>query len=188
MADSSKDQERSKHNKQIEKDRILLERRQRLAQKPNNIPEEVQTIEVLVFCLGEEKFGIGSENVRELCPLKQITRVPCVPDFVTGIINLRGKIFSIIDLKSLFGLPKKHFSDPGKVVIVGYGEMEVGLKVDDVEGVRQIPVSQIQQDLPVMSEIQQQYFCGITAERLTIINLEILLTDESIVVHETIGP
>jgi len=180
--------ESSKINQSADKARILRGRALTLAKRSVDTIQEFQTIEVLVFALGEERYAVGSETVREVCLLKQITRVPCVPPFVLGIINLRGKIFSVIDLKRLFGLPQRETSDQSKVIIIGFNDMDVGIQVDDVTGVKQIPVSEIQQDLPTLSGIQEKYLYGITPERLTIINVEILLTDESIVIQETVGP
>ncbi|MGO8879298.1 MAG: chemotaxis protein CheW [Desulfomonilaceae bacterium] len=180
--------ESSKINQSADKARILRDRALTLAKRPVDTIPEFQTIEVLVFALGEERYAVGSETVREVCPLKQITRVPCVPPFVLGIMNLRGKIFSVIDLKRLFGLPQGKTSDQSKVIIIGFNDMDVGIQVDDVTGVKQIPVSEIQQDLPTLSGIQEKYLYGITPERLTIINVETLLTDESIVIQETVGP
>jgi purine-binding chemotaxis protein CheW len=125
--------------------------------------------------------------VREVCPFKQITRVPCAPKFVKGIINLRGQIFSVIDLRSLFGLPTSESLDAGKVVIIGVDDLEVGILADDVLGVRHVPISEIQEDLPTLKGIQEKYLYGLSADRVVIINVENLLTDNSIVVHETIG-
>ncbi|MDA8405248.1 MAG: chemotaxis protein CheW [Deltaproteobacteria bacterium] len=167
---------------------ILRERALNLAHKPCVAVQDSQAIEVLTFALGDEIYAVGSETVRELCSFKQITRVPCVPTFVLGIINLRGKIFSVIDLKRLFELPGTPFSEKSKVMILGFGDMEVGILADDVFGVQEIPVSEIQQDLPTLKGINEKYLYGITLERLTIINVESLLTDGSILVHETIEP
>ncbi|MCX5873511.1 MAG: chemotaxis protein CheW [Deltaproteobacteria bacterium] len=172
---------------QTDKMRILRERALALAKRPESSDLESQSIEVLEFSLGDERYAVGSETVREVCPTKQITSVPCSPNFVVGIINLRGQIFSVLDLKRLFDLPQTGNLEHGKVIIVGIDDMEVGILVDDVLGVKKVPVSEIQQDLPTLSGINEKYLYGLTAERLIILNMENFLTDESIVVHETLG-
>jgi purine-binding chemotaxis protein CheW len=167
--------------------RVFHDRAIALARKLEDPSSEFQTIEVLVFGIGHEKYAVGSETVREVCPFKQITRVPCAPKFVKGIINLRGKIFSVIDLRNLFGLPNTESLGDGKVVIIGLDDMEIGILADDISGVRHISISEIQRELPTLRGMQEKYLYGLTTDRIVIINVENLLTDDSIVVHETAG-
>lgn len=171
----------------VDKIQVFHDRAIALARKPETPSSELETIEVLVFGIGSEKYAVGSETVREVCPFKQITHVPCAPKFVKGIINLRGQIFSVIDIRSLFGLPNPESPEDGKVVIIGLDNMEVGILADDVLGVRHFPIAEIQRDLPTLRGIQEKYLYGLTTDRIVIINVENLLTDDSIVVHETIG-
>ena len=171
----------------VDKTRVFHDRAIALAKKPEDPSSEFETIEVLVFGIGPEKYAVGSETVREVCPFKQITRVPCAPKFVKGIINLRGQIFSVIDLRNLFGLPNPGSLEDGKVVIIGLDDMEVGILADDILGVRHVPISGIQRDLPTLKGMQEKYLYGLTTDRIVIINVENLLTDDSIVVHETAG-
>jgi purine-binding chemotaxis protein CheW len=171
----------------VDKTRVFHDRAIALARKPETPSSELETIEVLVFGIGSEKYAVGSETVREVCPFKQITHVPCAPKFVKGIINLRGQIFSVIDLRNLFSLPNPESQEDGKVVIIGLDDMEVGILSDDVLGVRRVPISEIQRDLPTLRGMQEKYLYGLTTDRIVIINVENLLTDGSIVVHETAG-
>ena len=186
MNDSGINQEHSSHDQRTEKAIILKDRARKLARKPQDTVQEFETVEVLAFWLGREKYAIGSHAVIELCAFKRITRVPCVPKFVMGIINLRGKIYSIIDLRRLFDLPISTISNHGTVIIISSGNMEIGTYVDDVIGVKQIPLARIQQDFPTLTGIQERYFYGVTPDELTIINVENLLTDPEIVVHDRV--
>jgi purine-binding chemotaxis protein CheW len=171
----------------VDKTRVFHDRAIALARKPEKPSSEFETIEVLVFGIGHENYAVGSETVREVCPFKQITHVPCAPKFVKGIINLRGQIFSVIDLKNLFGLPNPGALEDGKIVIIGLDDIEVGILADDILGVRRVPVSEIQRDLPTLRGMQGKYLYGLTTARIIIIDVKNLLTDDSIVVHETAG-
>jgi len=111
----------------IDKAAILKQRAVALAARQDKTEKESQSIEVLVFSLGSERYGVGSETVREVCPVRQITRVPCVPSFVMGIINVRGKIFSVLDIRRLLNLPEAKSRNQEKVIIIGFKEMEVGI-------------------------------------------------------------
>jgi purine-binding chemotaxis protein CheW len=171
----------------VDKTRVFHDRAIALARTPEDLSSEFETMEVLVFGIGPEKYAVGSETVKEVCPFKQITRVPCVPKFVKGIINLRGQIFSVIDLRNLFDLPNPESLDDGKVVIIGLDDMEVGILADNILGVRPVPISEIQRDLPTLRGIREKYLYGLTSDRIIIINVENLLTDDSVVIHETAG-
>ena len=165
---------------------ILKQRAVVLATRLEKTEKESESIEVLVFSLGSEKYGVGSETVKEVCPMRHITKVPCVPAFVMGIINIRGKIFSILDIRRLLNLPEVKNSKQGKVVIIGFGEMEVGILADDVLGVRHVRMSEIQQDVPTLTGTNEKYLYGIVSDRLTILNVENFLSDDSIIVDETV--
>jgi purine-binding chemotaxis protein CheW len=169
-----------------EKNAILKQRAEALAVPREKAQTESQSIQVLVFTLGPERFGVRSETVREVCPMRQVTRVPCVPSFVIGIINIRGKIFSILDIRRLLNLPEARSQNQEKVIIIGFEDIELGILADDVCGVQQIAVSDIQQDVPIISGLNEKYLFGITADRLTILNVAIFLSDQSIIVDETV--
>jgi len=170
----------------IDKAAILKQRAVALATRQDKTEKESQSIEVLVFSLGSERYGVGSETVREVCPVRQITRVPCVPSFVMGIINVRGKIFSVLDIRRLLNLPEAKSRNQEKVIIIGFEEMEVGILADDVLGVNHVKISEIQQDIPTLSGINEKYLYGIVSDRLTILNVENFLSDQSIIVDETV--
>ncbi|MFH0959968.1 MAG: chemotaxis protein CheW [Pseudomonadota bacterium] len=170
----------------IDKTAILKQRAVSLAATQGKTEKEFESIEVLVFSLGSERYGVGSETVREVCPVKQITRVPCVPPFVMGIINVRGKIFSILDIRRLLNLPEVKSRNQEKVIIIGFEDMEVGILADDVLGVNHVKISEIQQDIPTLSGINEKYLYGIVSDRLTILNVENFLSDQSIIVDETV--
>ena len=167
-------------------DNLLKVRAQTLAQELEN-GAIAEYVEVVVFILAYETYGIDTTYVREVYPLKDLTPLPCTPSFVAGIVNVRGKVLSVIDLKHLFELPAQGLTDLNRVIIISDGSMEFGILADAIVGVRHIPVEEIQQSLPTLTGVREEYLSGITAERLVILDAAKLLTSSNIVVEEEVG-
>ena len=153
------------------------------SEKKAKAEEFIQVVEFLLAC---EKYAVASEYVREIYPLKEFTPIPCTPPFVLGIINVRGQILSVIDIKKFFGLPEKGLTDLNKVIILHSESMEFGILADAIIGVRNIVVSELQTSLPTLTGIREEYLKGVAKERTVILDAEKLLSDKSIVVHELV--
>jgi purine-binding chemotaxis protein CheW len=166
------------------KNNILKARAIALAWQPEDGKAYDEYIEVVEFLLAHEKFGIESKCVREVYPLKELTPVPCTPPFVLGIINVRGKILSVIDIKKFFELHEKGMTDLNRVIIVHNDQMEFGILADSILGVRSIPLLDIQPTLPALTGIRAEYLKGVTEDRLVVLDVEKILSDKKIIVHE----
>ena len=118
------------------KKQLLKARARKLARDNAKEKPAGESIEVVEFLLAYETYGIESSYVREICPLKELTPVPCTPPFVLGIINVRGQIISVIDMKIFFDLPEHGLTDLNKVIIVHDEKMEFGILADSILGVR----------------------------------------------------
>lgn len=164
---------------------ILTRRARQLAEPPEQ-ETEIQLIEVVSFLLAYETYAIETAYVREVYPLKDLTPLPCTPPFVAGIVNVRGQVMSVIDMKQLFQLPVVGLTDHNKVVIISDGTMEFGILTDAILGVRHIPLPDIQHDLPTLSGMREAYLKGVTGERIVVLDGAKLLHSERIVVHEEV--
>ena len=167
--------------------RILTERAQSLARAPAKAAAGDQFIEVIEFVLAFESYAIETRYVREVEPLDHLTPLPGTPAFVLGIVNVRGEILSVIDLRKFFELPEKGLTDLNKVIVLESENMVFGVLADGVAGVRQVPVADIQPSLPTLTGIREAYLRGVTPGRMVILDAEKLLTDESIVVEERVA-
>jgi len=165
---------------------ILRTRAKALArqEKERGIPGD--HIEIVQFLLANETYGIESSFVQETYPLRDLTPIPGTPPFVLGIINVRGKIVSILDIRKFFDLPEKGLTDLNKVLILNGHNMEFGLLADAVLGVRKIRANELQASLPTLTGIREQYLKGVTKERFVILDAEKLLADKKIIVHDNI--
>ncbi len=169
-----------------EKKQILRARAKALAREPEGEGAAQEALEIVEFLLAYERYGIESSYVREVYPLKAFTPLPCTPPFVLGIINVRGQILSVIDIKKVFDLPEKGLTDLNKVIILRGEKMEFGILADAILGVRSIPLEKIQPSLPTLTGIREEYLKGVTGERVVILDAEKLLSDKKILVHEEV--
>jgi purine-binding chemotaxis protein CheW len=166
--------------------RILRERATVLAREA--VPAETAdaSIEVIEFLLAHERYAIASEYVRGVDPLEDLTPLPCTPSFVLGIVNVRGEILSVIDLKKFFDLPGKGLTDLNKVIVLESANMVFGIVADAISDVRRILRADIQSSLPTLTGIREDYLLGVTAERVVILDAEKLLTDGKLIVQEQV--
>ena len=104
-------------------------------------------MEIVEFLLARERYGIEASYVREVYPLNDLTPVPCVPPFVLGIINVRGQIISVIDIKKFFDLPEKGLGDLNKVIIIESDDMEFGILADEIVGIGKLRQEELQASL-----------------------------------------
>lgn len=167
-----------------EKKQILKARARVLAREPEEKTVAQESMEVVEFLLASERYAVASSYVREVYPLKELTPLPGTPSFVLGIVNVRGQILSVIELKKFFDLPEKGLTDLNKVIIVRSDHMELGILADAILGVRSIPLQELQPSLPTLTGIRAEYLCGVTKERLVVLDVGKILSDKNIVVRE----
>jgi purine-binding chemotaxis protein CheW len=167
-----------------EKRAILRARAQTLAIEKTDESVSEEFLEIIGFRLSTETYGIETAFVREVYPLKDFTMLPGIPAFVLGIINVRGQIISVIDLKKFFNLPGKGLGELNKVIIIKNDRMEFGILADVILGTQLIPVASIQTSLPKISGIGGEYLKGVTAEHLIMLDAKNILEDEKIIVNQ----
>ncbi len=127
--------------------------------------------QLVVFQLGAELYGVDIARVHEIIRLQSITRVPRAPSFVEGVINLRGKVIPVVDLRRRFGLPTSEHTRATRTVVVEIGDQVVGIIVDSVSEVLRVSTSTIEPPSPVVAGIDSEYLQGIAKlpERLVIL-------------------
>ena len=145
-----------------EKLAILKARALEIAKTPEQTEAPTLQVEATEFRLGEETYAFASTSVREVFSPKEITPLPCTPPFLRGIVNVRGRILPVIDIKPLFGLPSPARQPLNKVIIIHAEGMEVGLCADTIIGVRAISTLAIHPPLATLAESQSRYIYGIT--------------------------
>ena len=165
---------------------VLKSRARALARQPAPRVAAESMLEVVEFGLAHERYALPTDAVSEVHPLDQLTSVPCTPAFVRGLVNVRGRIFPVIDLKKFFDLPEQGITDLHRILLVQTDEMEFGLLADTIAGVRKIALATIQPSLPTLTGIRAEYLKGVTADRLVILDPAAILADPRIIVHEEV--
>jgi purine-binding chemotaxis protein CheW len=165
---------------------ILKSRAKRLAQELEKRGADTDYLEVLEFLLANETYAIETIFVREVYPMTELTPLPCTPAFVFGLINVRGQILTVMDMKKFFDLPEKGIANLNKVIVVRKDNMELGILADEIIGIRNIPVNDLQPPLSTMTGIHAEYLKGVTGERLIVLDMERFLTDRKLMVQEEI--
>ena len=175
MTDASRDSQR-----------ILRERAQSLARVPSTGPAAQSTLDLLEFRLASERYGLETRYVHEVHPLRELTPLPCTPEFILGIVNVRGRILPVLDLKKFFQLPDHGLTDLHRIIHLRGNGLELGLLADVMVGVRRVPLDRLQPSLPTLTGIRAEYLKGVTDERLVVLDLDRLLSDPKIIVHEEV--
>lgn len=117
--------------------------------------------QVVSFRLGEEEYGAEINNVREIIRVLNITQVPQAPHFIEGVINLRGTVIPVINLRRRFGLPEIENDKNTRIVVVDVEGREIGIIVDAVAEVLRIPAEQITPPPAVVAGIGREYLLGV---------------------------
>jgi purine-binding chemotaxis protein CheW len=176
-------------------ERVWARRAERLAEIPVK-PDEGEQIQLVLLRLGREVYGLDAQYIFDIRPVepRSVTRVPRAPDWVAGVVNLRGHILSVIDLQHFLGLPSAESTDnsmaPRFMVVVETPEMELALLADQVLPMETVSISRIQDATGTVRGLRPEYMLGI-ADRsnggsMVILNLPALLADKQLIVHEEI--
>jgi len=166
---------------------ILKARAEKLAEKQFDISESKHAVDMLFFQLADENYAIDLTYVKDVFPLDTVTPIPCTPAYVKGIINVRGQIFSLLNLKTLFNLPDSSTGKKGKALLLFVPEMQFAIEVDAILGVTYLYLDDIQPPPTTLSGLKADYVQGVTAAMTIVLNAEKMLADQRLVVHEEVS-
>ncbi len=136
------------------------------------------TRQFIIFRLGEERFGIDSLKITTIDRMKTITRVPKTPEFIKGVINLRGDIIPVMDLRAKFNLPPVEETEETRIIILKLEEVSIGVIVDQVLQTIQLSGEDIENTSSLINSAASEYISGIGkvgGEIVTLINFEKLV-------------
>lgn len=164
--------------------KILKERARILSETPKEV--KYDTIELLKFTLEDETYAFETSEVREIYKVTEITPLPSVPEFLEGIINVRGEILSVISIKQFFNLEKTETGKIKNIIILQNNNRALGILADDTMGVFNIPRDNIQSSLPTLDSSGDKYLKGITQDRIIILSAKNILNDKTLIIDEEI--
>jgi purine-binding chemotaxis protein CheW len=120
-----------------------------------------ELLQLVSFKVEGEEFGVDILKVQEIIRMLEITQVPDTPPFIDGVLNLRGKVIPIMDLRSRFGLPRKDHDKNSRIVVVDLSGKIIGFVVDCVNEVLRIPKSVTEAPPPILSGIDAEYITAV---------------------------
>jgi purine-binding chemotaxis protein CheW len=141
--------------------------------------ESTELLQLVSFMIGNEEFGISILYVQEINRMLQITKVPNAPNFVDGVVNLRGRVIPVIDLRTKLGMERKEHDKNTRIVVVEVGGKNAGFIVDAVKEVLRIPDSITEAPPEIATGTNSEFITAVAKldDRLiTIIDLEKILT------------
>jgi purine-binding chemotaxis protein CheW len=176
------------------KDQQIMDARARiLARPPKEDFSEGETLYLQSFLLGGEHYGVDIKLVLETRPLgsQKWAAVPCTPDFIIGAVNIRGRIYPIMDVARFLGRPSHPLSEAAHVLLVrdvnsGGEEMALSLLADEVPQTVRLSHNDVKASTVTISARAQEFIQGITDDMLIVLDLKRLLFDPRIIIHEEV--
>lgn len=154
--------------------------------------EMIENIEIIEFLLNNdkssEKYAIEVLYVSEVHSVKNVTMLPCTPAFIIGIINFRGKIISVVDIRNFLGFSAELIDaeNVSKVIVVKLNDIEIGIAADAILGCNKICTSEIQKNALPSINFKSNHLKGVTKERSILLDIKNILMDENIIVNEEV--
>ena len=142
--------------------------------------EDAQSIEPFVhFRLGRsEEYGVAYRSVEEVVSVQTIARVPCAPPAIAGVINRRGQMLPVVDLRQFFGLGTENLGGTAiDVIVISAGALVVGICVDELLGLSEYRGDALSNVLPSQGSLDRSHVLGLLNGRITILNIEKVLND-----------
>jgi purine-binding chemotaxis protein CheW len=157
---------------------LLDERARRLARPAAAAAPAFEAMEVLVFKLGREQYGLETRYAREVLHLADFTAIPGVPDFVIGVTNLRGDIVPVFDLMLFFGFASQGLMDRSRVIAVGKTSADFGIIADTVQEVMRLSVDEFVPNPAFEGRRGQECIRGVTRNAMIVLDGAALISDQ----------
>ncbi|RJQ55970.1 MAG: hypothetical protein C4521_01220 [Actinobacteria bacterium] len=164
----------------VDEREVLRERALRLA-KPQEVEEHGDLCKLLVLRLADEWYAVDVAQVREVLHGVEVTRVPCTPSYVLGIVSVRGEIVSVCDVKEALGLGLEPAAGNPPIVIVEIDDVVTGLAADDVAEIVEVPEASVEPALTSVDRFGAEYVSGesmIDGKLVAILNVERLVIQQ----------
>lgn len=166
----------------------LMQRNQALIEKSNfNLTKNVFSQDKFIsFSINNEIYCINLEFVKEFLKNSILTPIPCTPDYIAGLITLRGDFVTVVDTKKFLGLPSEAVSDKNRVIIVESQDYKMGLLVDEIYSIIDIPEELIAENIP--NQTDKHILCELVMEEklYTVLDMKNIFADERFYIEETI--
>ncbi|HEV8455606.1 MAG TPA: chemotaxis protein CheW [Gemmatimonadales bacterium] len=165
--------------------RVLRTRAATLARRLPQTEVHADTLELLTFMLGGGRYGVAATRVSAVMPLRDLTPVPCTPAFILGVVNHRGRILPVLDLRKLLELPSGKLPDGCLFACLEQAGMTFGLLIETVMGTLRVAMSDLRAPAG-LPDARQALLLGVTPDMTAVLDLDALARDPRIVVNEAV--
>lgn len=168
------------------KEEILKDRAQILSQIISEDKNNEDKLNIVVFMLGSETYGVETKYIKEIYPLKDLAYIPGLPRFIKGVINVRRKIYSVMDLRTLFEIEEGEATNETKALILENNDVELVIIADQIVGIQIINSQFLKSSLPTITETREEYLLGVTQEGIILLDGQMILSDKKIIISDTV--
>jgi purine-binding chemotaxis protein CheW len=163
---------------------VMGERARLLARVPPRAPEAAEVLEVVTFALAGERYAVETRHVREVVRFDGLTPVPGAPDFLAGLLNLRGEILAVFDLRRFFGVADPGRTERERVIVLGGDRAEFGVLADAVHEVTPLRVEMVREPPASVAGAGRDFLRGVTPGALIVLDGAVLLTDRRLFIEQ----
>ncbi len=164
---------------------VMKERARRLAAPIAPPPVASQMLAIVTFALQRERYAIETRYVREIVRTGEVTPVPGTPDVLLGVVNLRGELLPVVDLRTLFGLAVTAPTAVPWIVVLGRARAELGVRADTVHEVTALGAEEVHDPPASVAGIERDYLRGVTADAVIVLDGEVVLRDPRLVFEQS---
>jgi purine-binding chemotaxis protein CheW len=163
---------------------VLEERARALARAPAQAPAAGAVLEVATFTLASERYGLATAHVREVVRLTDYTPVPGAPAFLAGVVNLRGDILAVFDLRPFLGVAGGGVTGLSRAIVLGGARAEFGVLADAVHEVTTVPAVELLEPPASVTGAGREYLRGVTPDALIVLDGAVLLRDARLFIDQ----
>lgn len=167
--------------------RVLQQRAIALAQVLPTPTDLSPPLDVLCFRLGEERYALATRHLAEVHAIRELSPLPCVPAFIAGLINLRGQVLSVVDLRALLQLPRPAEPPPQHAIVLQGEDMLFAVLADRIDGIRQLAGTELRPPPALLRERGPDYLRGISETGWQLLDDERLLNDPALRVDQEVA-
>jgi purine-binding chemotaxis protein CheW len=140
--------------------------------------------QLVIFAIGEEDFGISIEYVSIIEKMLEIFKIPNTPDYIEGLVNLRGKVHTVVNLRKRFKMPSPEFTENTKIIMANTSASIVGIIVDEVKKIIKVEESEIEATPKALSDMKDKFLSGVVKVEdkvIMLLDVEKILSVEELV-------
>lgn len=160
---------------------IIKKRTSLLSQEVQDFKKNAKVVQIVHFSLADEWYGLRIDHIRSIIRAGKIAPLPFTPDFLIGIINVRGKIISVVDLRRFLSLGAAKITDKSRMILVQLNHIETAFLVEDILEIKEVRLDEIESPLVTLERKQSQYILGefkLNNNFIAVLNLPAILESD----------